>query len=792
MTRKTKKNLVLGLIFATGACSLIVEVVAFRVLSPYFGNTIFTASSVIGTVLGALSLGYYLGGILADKHGNASWVSGLVFASGLSVLVIEMFSVAILPWLAPNFSMTTGPLVSSIILFFLPSLFLGTLSPFSVAILHDDAEEGVARLTGAVFFWSTLGSIAGSLSSGFLLIPNFGIDRILIGVGLVLCALGLVPRLALGPSKRRVLGLLVMLFFSVTAITVWRAKPTVAGTIYKHDGVYESLTVRDGLWQGRPTRFFFQDSTYSAAMFLDQSGKTNADDMVFDYTKYYALYRSFNPDLKRALVIGGGAYTIPKALLQDASEAKVEVSEIEPSLIELGKKYFEVKDDPRLVNRVEDGRRVLSNSTEPYDFIFSDVYSSLYSIPGHFTTREFFQLSKNKLSDGGIFVANLIGDVSRQQPSFLFSELKTFKQAFPNAVAIADQGAGTRVLQNVLLVGVKSDQDAQALREKMAPLVRSLRGEFLDFDRFEWSENQVLTDVFSPIDHLTASAISRMKDRVDIQPNGKEMLAAIAQQLRYGSRALGTDGHERLKTALIAEAKAMAPVVETQSWDHAAQDGRTYKLTNVIARFNPQAKKRIIIGTHYDTRASADRDSKNPNGWMPGANDGGSGTAVLMELARIIKFTHPSTSELGIDLVWFDGEEGEPRGDSWYPIGSRYFAEHLSDLYEAKPIGGLIVDMVCAKDTVLRPEAGSLRDAPVQTESFWNLAHANHRQFFDKEPKMEVLDDHTELNKMGVPSFLVINLDYPAFHTTSDTLDKCSPKSLEATAQAVLEYVNGL
>ena len=442
MTRTLKKNLILALVFVTGACSLIVEVVALRVLSPYFGNTIFTASSVIGTVLSALSLGYYMGGRLADKHGNASWISGLVFTAGLSVLAIEVFNITVLPRLAPSFSLTVGPLIASVALFFLPSLFLGALSPFAIAILHNDVVEGVARLAGAVFFWSTAGSIVGSLASGFLLIPNFGIDRILIGVGLILSALGLLPRLVLGANFRRLFGLSVFVVMGTAGLSVWQLKPTAAGTIYSQDGVYESLTVRDGRQHGRPVRYFFQDKSYSGAMFLDEKAdKDPASEMVFNYTKYYTLVREFKPQLKNALVIGGGAYTVPKALLSESADVKVQVAEIEPSLLALGKKYFNVPEDDRLINRVEDGRRVLAQADQPFDLIFSDVYFSLFSIPAHFTTDEFFRLAKNKLSPDGVFIANLIGDLSRQEPSFLMSEIKTFKQVFPNAVVIGVDGA---------------------------------------------------------------------------------------------------------------------------------------------------------------------------------------------------------------------------------------------------------------------------------------------------------------------------------------------------------------
>ena len=790
MQRSTKKILILALVFFTGACSLVVEVVALRVLSPFFGNTIFTASSVIGTVLGALSLGYYLGGRLADKHGTAAWICGLVLAAGLSVLSIEFIQTWALPVLAPRFSLTSGPLVASVVLFFLPSLFLGAISPFAVAILHNDAAEGVARLTGSVFFWSTLGSIAGSLLSGFVLIPNFGIDRILLGVGFVLSAVGLLPRLFLGLNRRRLLGLVAFAIVGVGGLASWQTRPTVAGTVYSQDGVYEALTVRDGSANGRPTRFFLQDKSFSGAMYLDADATVTQEGMVFDYTKYYAAYRAFKPQLKRALIIGGGAYTVPKALLKDPGVETVEVAEIEPSLFDLAKKYFGVPEDARLVNRVADGRRVVVEADKPYDLIFSDVYFSLFSIPAHFTTLEFFQAAKSKLTPDGVFIANLIGDLSRQEPSFLMSELKTIRQAFPNAVSVSDQK--NRDLQNIMIIAVNSAADDAEVARKIAPMVNEIGGELVDLGRFDVDSHVVFTDNYVPIDFYTASAIRRTARYADAAyPDGQEMLAMVKQQVSYGSRALGAFGHEAVKNMIVAETRALGLEVLIQDWSATSSDGGVYRLSNVIARLNPQASRRYMIAAHYDTRFKAEKDAARPDGVMPGANDGASGVAALLEIARVL--AQDNRSDMGFDFVFFDGEEGLPNDREWQTHGSRHFVDNLADVYpNGLPVGGIVLDMVCATDNKLLPEVSSLRDAARLTRAFWSVALESAPEYFGDDSGPEILDDHTALNQAGIPSFLVIGWDYPYFHTTQDTPDKCSADKLQAVAGSAIRFAQTL
>jgi hypothetical protein len=116
--------------------------------------------------------------------------------------------------------------------------------------------------------------------------------------------------------------------------------------------------------------------------------------------------------------------------------------------------------------------------------------------------------------------------------------------------------------------------------------------------------------------------------------------------------------------------------------------------------------------------------------------------------------------------------------------------QHLNEIYEnKKPVSGVVLDMVCDKDLRIFKEVLSFRDAPVQTEAFWNIAQKVNSTVFQNQVRHEIRDDHTSLNQAGIPSFLVIDYDYPPYATTNDTLDKCSAKSLQTVAEAVLKYI---
>ncbi len=772
-------------VFITGACVLIIEVVAIRVLSPYYGNTIFTVSSVISVILAALSTGYYAGGKFADRHPSLQWFFGIILLGGLALLLFYFIGIIALPILSYALSISVGPLVSSVLLFFLPALLLGTLSPYAVKLQSARfPEQGVGSVAGRIFFWSTTGSITGSLLAGFVLIPNFGLNQIVIANGIMLFLLGLMPLLLLklGIAKEH-LHKSLFAFVSILGL-IWFANQQIErlreNVVYSKDGVYEKITIYDGKFEGRPARFFQQDRSGSGAMFLDSDDPA---DLVYGYTKYYSLYKVFNTKITNALVIGGGAYSIPKALLKEIPDANIDVAETEPSLFELAKKYFRVNDNPRLRNYTEDGRRLLHDSDKKYDLIFSDVYYSLFSIPAHFTTQEFFTIAKDKLGPDGIFIASMIGDLSRQEPSLIMSEIRTFQTVFPNSYFFAVESPAKTDPQNIIFAGYNSDKkiDLSAYRDKL-----------INIGRFDLSPYPILTDNFSPVEYLTGRVLQRSFGQQDFI-DGNEMLAVVGQQLRYGPRYLSAAGHKDAQDFLIAEMKELTRDVKTQTWKHIAPDGKEYDLANIIARLYPLEERRIILATHYDSQRFAFKDSNDKNQPVPGSNNSASGVAILVELARILSNSHTAPS-VGVDIVFFDGEEGEEnqRGDftNWKPLGSTYFAEHLNEIYgNNKPLSGLVLDMVCDKDLRIFKEASSAKNAPAQTETFWNIARKINGNVFRNQIRQEIRDDHTPLNQAGIPSFLVIDFEYPFYATTNDTLDKCSAGSLKTVAEAVWNYV---
>ncbi|HLE65506.1 MAG TPA: fused MFS/spermidine synthase [Burkholderiales bacterium] len=495
----------------TGMAVLIVEITATRMLAPFFGNSIFTLSSVLGIVLAALGLGYYAGGVLADRRPSVKWFFCLIALAGFSVLLLQLLNAVVLPRIAYQLSLINGPLIVSLLMFFLPALFLAMLSPFAITLLHARAAgEGVGHAAGLVFFWSTLGSIAGALGTGFVLIPRWGIGDIVIGVGSGLVLLG-AAGLLLTRSMPRVVAVslaLMGLVFGMVLRQVSAVEPP--GVVFAADGLYDRIEIRDMPIQGRAARVLWQDHNVSGGAYLDDGG------MAFDYTKYFDLYRLFTPQLNTALALGGGAYNVPAAILRDSPRAMVDVAEIDPTLHALAIRYFALPADARLRNHVIDGRRFLHDTRERYDLIFSDAFRSFVSAPAQFATREFFALATHRLRPDGVLIANFYGSLAPDSRATIFAVLRTMRGVFPQVYVIATANPTSEELQNFIFIGHNvSDPDRRIdLRQAAAvdfayPMLKGIAVRELKPAQALIDSYPVLTDDFAPLEYYAAGTIRR-------------------------------------------------------------------------------------------------------------------------------------------------------------------------------------------------------------------------------------------------------------------------------------------
>lgn len=259
------------------------------------------------------------------------------------------------------------------------------------------------------------------------------------------------------------------------------------------------------------------------------------------------------------------------------------------------------------------------------------------------------------------------------------------------------------------------------------------------------------------------------------QFNPSTAMFYIETQLSFGPRYPGSSGHQKEIDWIKDQLTHIGWQIEEQSFFY-----RQKKITNIIAKSNTKGNL-ILIGTHYDTRKYADRDPiiDNRNIPVPGANDGASGVAVLLELARVLVNDNKNTYW----FMFFDAEDqGEIQGWEWI-IGSSQFAQSLT----TKPDTILIIDMIGDQNLNIFKEGFS--DQKLQAEIWKSASDLGYSNYFIPEIKYQMIDDQKPFSDKGISTALLIDFDYPYWHTTADTIDKISPRSLQIIGSTILEWI---
>ena len=247
----------------------------------------------------------------------------------------------------------------------------------------------------------------------------------------------------------------------------------------------------------------------------------------------------------------------------------------------------------------------------------------------------------------------------------------------------------------------------------------------------------------------------------------------LVEQVEIGPRHPWAPGHEETRWWLIERLEPLVDELTLHRFQHVPAFGEPLELCNIIGVLNPHAQRRVMIGAHWDTRLYADEDPNPANRELPvpGANDGASGVAVLLELARVFSEERP---EVGVVFVLFDAEDQGRLSAMEFAYGSRRLADAELLSYD----WGVVVDMIGDADLNIHPEGHSLTLAPRVVESIWDTAAGQGAVGFESEPLHTVTDDHLPLLRGGLPTIDLIDFDYDVWHTIDDTPEHCSGDSL--------------
>ena len=493
-------------VFVSGAVLMGLEIAGSRVLAPFFGSSIFVWGSLISVVMAALSIGYYWGGWLSAREPSYARLLTLLLVPGVLIFLLPFIYPAVNGWVAGiDFGVRLNPLIACSLLFLLPGVFLGTISPYVIRLAATTLST-VGSTAGTLYAVSTCGSIFGTLLTAFYLIPVMGVSNIIhfLGVIMMFLSLVLVPLIKVRKFAvaRAVTTLSVLVSSIMMAWTpaIWaRVK-----TLVEKDTFYHRIRIEED----EEARYMYFDRTLQSAMNLKDPTA-----LRLIYSRYTSLGFAFRPDAKKMLIIGLGGGSIPKKLQKEFPSLEVDVVEIDPEVIQMAKNHFNVRDGKNLRLHAQDGRLFLNRTTHQYDIILIDAYYS-DAMPFHLATREFFELAQRKLTPNGIIIANLISAVTGPSGKIVRAFVKTQRRIFPQTYVFAARrpdNVSVDTIQNVIVIATKDNQrlDIKEIVKRATAIDKGLFPEPISAIGVAYYDGPlpdqdvpVMTDDYAPTDNL--------------------------------------------------------------------------------------------------------------------------------------------------------------------------------------------------------------------------------------------------------------------------------------------------
>ena len=499
-------------VFLCGAVVMVLELTGSRVLAPYLGTSIVVWTSLIGVVLGAMSLGYWWGGRVADKRPEARLLSRLILLAALSTLLLAGLKGLILAFLQNKASLHWATLASTLVLFVPVSTLLGMVSPFAVRLrMESTASSG--RTAGNLYALSTVGSITGTFAAGFWLTATLGTTNI------ILCMAGALVLASacvhLGDMRLR-LAVVGSLVLAGLALSAWDGQLRQVG-LFDLDTGYQRVLVFNSVNKDTGERM--------RVMTTGPEGMQSAVDLAdparlaLPYTRYYRLAEHFRPGFREMLMLGGGGYSFPKYVRAQPGEfgpsAHLDVVEIDPGVTDIARRMFSLEDYPGLTIHHDDARRFLNRARAQaggqagekrpdYQVVLVDVFTSHYSVPFHLTTKETVQALSDVLDQNGVVLVNCISAAEGPKSRFYRALLATYRSVFPRVESfLVGNRDDPAEFQNIMLAAFKSPL-APSLTSPRADLQAMLDARY-DAPATRPGDPPVLTDDFAPVDHYLLS-----------------------------------------------------------------------------------------------------------------------------------------------------------------------------------------------------------------------------------------------------------------------------------------------
>ena len=465
-----KKYRLETVLFIVNAIYMILELIASRLLSPYFGSSNLVWTSIIGIILLSNSIGNFIGGKIADKNCSKDNLKLVLKISGAFVLIIPFIQTSMLSSISLMFSsIKIGAILATILLFFMPSMLFGFFSPIIIKLKMNDLEN-VGSTSGRIYAIATIGSLIGTFMGGFLLLPAIGSNELLFILSAVLFLLVFVVGEI--DIKKDLLVVIILVVACASFFIFFSSWNRVQGANVI-SGSYNSMVSYDTQY-GRVCIYNTENGDASYRTLLVGKGHESATyispekcyDLVYEYTKYYDLMFESSKNIKNTLMIGGAGYSYPKYYISNYSDKSMDVVEIDEDITKIAKEYFyldklieeyDLNNTNRLGLIAEDGRTYLNKNTKKYDAILNDAFAG-ETPAATLTTIEAAQKIYDSLTENGLYLSNIISSITGEDSKFIKAEVNTLKQVFKNVYVVPCRDKNDLELtQNNMVIATDDD-----------------------------------------------------------------------------------------------------------------------------------------------------------------------------------------------------------------------------------------------------------------------------------------------------------------------------------------------
>lgn len=484
-----------------GAAVMVIEVLGSRVVGPFFGVSLFVWTSLISVTMISLALGYWFGGVLADRRGHSSDLYALIAAAGVCVLLIPWLKAPVLEACLP-LGLRTGAFVSSLILFGPALLLLGCVSPYLVKIAARTVSN-IGRTVGGLYALSTVGSVAGTALTGFFMIAYLGVNQAFYAVGITLLLLAAGYFAAL----RRLVVAGAALVICIVLAPQWIVPPALSmpdaqvREVFSGDTFYGAVKVIDVDYGDAVDRQLLIDGLHQGGQDLSRGLTVNR----YPYLLQFIPYR-LQPNGRDCLVVGLGAGFIPA--WYSARGIRTDVVDIDPLIPQLARDYFGFTTNGDVV--VADARHFLLTTPRIYDYIILDAYNGDL-MPYHLLSREMFTLIAQHLRPGGVLGINFIGSIGEQR-RMTSSVVRTLRSVFETVDVypvfdVAETNGGVGNLEIFSYNGARTplplgEVPGLSIHPRVNALVRGFLRTSYPFP--DDADALVLSDDYNPMDFFDA------------------------------------------------------------------------------------------------------------------------------------------------------------------------------------------------------------------------------------------------------------------------------------------------